>query len=159
MMNQKVFFQRIMKTVLFVGIMGVLFYFGEALAQTSTSSTGSDSVFLRAYNTLYTTFTQARAVVYVTAGVGLIGMAVAFIFGKMAFRWLAMIAVALFTLAMAEKIVGYAVGAGQKIPESSFSGEVGDAGFKIYVGSGAATDFDYNALKHSDKTGLDGKPY
>ena len=70
-----------------------------------------------------------------------------------------MIAIALFTLATAEKIVGYAVGAGKKTPVSEFSGEVGDANFKIYVGSSSSTNFDYNTLKHSDKTGLEGKSY
>ena len=132
-----------------MGIMGIFLYAGSVWA-----ATGSSSLFENAYNTLYTTFTQARAVVYITAGFGLVGMAVAFIFGKMPFQWLAMITIALFILAMAEKIVGYTVGAGEKTPTSSFGTEVGVEGFKIKVGGGSSDFKDFSSYNYQDKSSL-----
>lgn len=107
-------------------------------------------LFQEAYETLYHTFTQVRTIVYVTAGFGLIGVAVAAISGKLPWRWLAMISVALFTLAVAEKIVLYVTDESLgNIPESDFADEEGDAEFKIYT-KGSGVDFDQNALHNED---------
>jgi len=107
MMNKKVFSWQ----MIFLGIMGIFIYTLPVQA----------SVFEKAYEALYGTFVEARTVVYVMGGFGLIGFATAAIFGKLSWRWLAMIATALFTLAMAEKIVLYAVGADTSTPTSNFS--------------------------------------
>ena len=101
MMNKK-FFLNSIQMITFWGIMGIFLFPG----------TGYASAFTNALNTLYTTFTEARIVVYVCAGFGLIGVAVAAISGKLPWKWFSMIAVALFTLAAAEKIVQYSTGVG-----------------------------------------------
>ena len=99
--------------IMILGIMGIFLFSSDALAQLPqlTFSTGN-SVFNAAYNQLYTTFRQARVVVYILSGFGLIGFAVAAVFNKISFTWLTSIAVALFVLAAADKIVEYIVTAG-----------------------------------------------
>ncbi|MBO7483790.1 MAG: hypothetical protein J6T55_01540 [Alphaproteobacteria bacterium] len=106
MMNKTVF-SFLLKTTLLLSIVGIFFF--------SFSATAQNSAFTRAYNTLYTTFSNARAIVYVVSGFGLVGFAVAAIMGKFDWMWLSMIAVALFTLAAAELVVKTAVeyGGGQ----------------------------------------------
>lgn len=147
MTNKKVFF----KLMLFLGVMGILIFSEEVLAATSSST-----IFERAYYQLYETFAKARVVVYITAGFGLVGFATAAIFGKLSIRWLAMIAIALFTLAAAEKVVKYAVDSGSNSLTSTFVSEVNDADFRLDVG-GSSTDFsDYNGYYHEDRSSLSG---
>ena len=96
-MNKKVFFKPI-QVMLFWGIVGFLCY-------TKTGWTATNAIFTEAYNKLYETFNNARVVVYILSGFGLVGLATAAIFGKLSFRWLATIAIALFVLASAEQLV------------------------------------------------------
>ena len=126
MTNKKVFFQKYAKWVLLMGGMGVFFMVGEAEAAT---------IFTNAIDTLYTTFLKARTVVYILSGFGLCGFATAAIFGKLSFRWLASIAIALFTLAAAEKIVLYITDAGSstKRMTSTFAKDVIGDEFRIRV--------------------------
>lgn len=56
------------------------------------------------------TFKNIRAVVYVAGGFALVGMAVASMLGKLAWKWLAAVAIALAIVAMAGSIVDYATG-------------------------------------------------
>ena len=125
-MHKKVFFPQLLKGMLFWSIVGVLFSGSQAWAD--------DDLFKSAFDTLYTTFTEARKVVYVTAGFGLIGFATAAIFGKISFRWLATIASALFILAIAEKIIMYATNTDTTSQmTSSFSADAGD--FRLNFGN------------------------
>lgn len=110
MMNKKTFFLQFGMMIL--GIMGIFLYAGSAPAEISINISTGNSIFDAAYNQLYTTFKEARVVVYILSGFGLIGFAVAAIFNKISFTWLTMIVVALFTLAAADKIVSYIVTAG-----------------------------------------------
>ena len=73
----------------------------------TASNIASNSAFQKAYDQLFLTFTNARVVVYMLSGFGLIGFALAAIFGKLSLRWLAMIAISLFILAMTESIISY----------------------------------------------------
>ena len=98
MMNKKVF----LKAIYLITVMGIFLCAGTGWAVTSSSG-----IFTRAYNTIHTTFENARSVVYVVSGFGLIGVAVGGIFGKISFRWLAMICIALAVLASADMIVEY----------------------------------------------------
>ena len=144
MMNKK-FLLNFVKTIAFLGIMGIFSFY-------PSDSFAANSIFTKALDTLYTTFTEARAVVYMTAGFGLIGVAFAAISGKLPWRWLAMVSVALFTLAMAEKIILYVTGAGTNTGiTSSFSGEVGSGDFKIYIGNNNS-NLDFNNLKQNDSS-------
>ena len=110
MMNQKIF-SSFLKMSLILGIMGITFVCAPAWAQ---------SAFQKAYDALYLTFAQARSVVYVISGFGLICFAFAAIAGKFDWAWLTMIVVALFVLSMAEFVVKtsveYGKGSGDNIP-------------------------------------------
>lgn len=140
MMN-KSFSLKSIKMITFLGIMGIFLF----------PSAGMCSVFTNALNTLYDTFGEARVIVYATAGFGLIGVAVAAISGKLPWKWLAMISVALFALASAEKITMYITGAGTTTNlTSDFGSDVGDEDFRIHLGSGS-DGFNYNEMSR-DKT-------
>ena len=135
-MHKKFLFSFVKKTA-FWGIMGFLLLTSPAgLAQSSGAS-----IFGNALDALYRTFLNVRTIVYVTAGFGLIGVAVAAISGKLPWRWLAMIAVALFTLAVAEKIVLWATDPNLgSTPNSDFASEMGNSEFKIYTGGSDSFD-------------------
>lgn len=137
MMHKKFLFPCV-KKMAFWGIMGFLLFISPAVFATS-----GENIFNEALTTLYHTFANVRTIVYVTAGFGLIGVAVAAISGKLPWRWLAMISVALFTLAVAEKIVLWMTNPDLgNTPTSDFASQVGDSEFKIYTGG--SDSFNYN---------------
>ena len=72
-----------------------------------------NKIFDEAFDKLYLTFTNSRAVVYGLAAFGLLGFAVATIFGKLSWLWLTIITVSLFVLASAEALISYTVRAGE----------------------------------------------
>ena len=113
MVHRKVFVSELLRGMLFLGIVGFFFQTMPVWAE--------DDLFTSAYNTLLETFRETRRVVYVLSGFGLVGFSCAAIFGKISFKWLAMIAVALFTLAMAEKIIEAATDPDSIEVTSSFS--------------------------------------
>ena len=127
MMHKKFLFSCV-KKMAFWGIMGLLLFISPAVfAQTS-----GENIFGQALATLYRTFANVRTIVYVTAGFGLIGVAVAAISGKLPWRWLAMISVALFTLAVAEKIVLWVTDPNLgSTPQSDFATLQGDSEFNL----------------------------
>ena len=90
------------KIIYCVGIMGIFLWAQSAAAVSSSSA------FEQAYNALYSTFQQARNVVYVLSAFGLIGVAAGGLTGKINLKWLAMLCVALAILASAESVVNYA---------------------------------------------------
>ena len=118
-MMRKKFLLSVFKKTAFWGIMGILLF----ISPVGFAQTSGDDIFGNALTTLYNTFVNVRTIVYVTAGFGLIGVAVAAISGKLPWRWLAMISVALFTLSMAEKIVLYFTNEnlGSTPPQSDFA--------------------------------------
>lgn len=126
-MHKKFLFSCV-KKMAFWGIMGLLLFISPAVfAQTS-----GENIFNEALTTLYHTFANVRTIVYVTAGFGLIGVAVAAISGKLPWRWLAMISVALFTLSMAERIVLYFTDENLgSTPQSDFATLQGDSEFDL----------------------------
>ena len=136
MMNKKTFFWNL-GMMIFV-IMGIFLFACGAWAEISVSISTGNSIFDDAYQKLYTTFTQARVVVYILSGFGLIGFSIGAIFGKISFRWLAMIAIALFMLAAADKIINYIVAAG-----SNTGGILSDP---HYAGD---SDFNLNGVDNS----------
>lgn len=120
MMNSKTFLKTICRLVI-IGIFLLSSF--DAFAATS------NGVFTQAYETIKTTFVQARNVVYVVSGFGLVGIATAAIFGKLSFRWLAMICIGLATLAAADKIVDYSIQNGINIPDESAG--IGEDDFEL----------------------------
>ena len=122
MMNRKV----ILKTIYSLFVIGIfLCPFGVLAA------TNSGGIFNHAYETIRVTFQNARNVVYIVSGFGLVGVAAAAIFGKLSFRWLAMICIALATLAAADKIVDYSIQNGVRIDED-YRG-IGEDDFDLYL--------------------------
>ena len=134
-MTNKKFLLTAVKMIVFLGIVGIFILPLEGHAE---------SVFSKALDTLYTTFANARKVVYIAAGFGLVGVAVAAISGKLPWKWLAMISVALFTLAVAEKIVMNITDVGSSSNVSSnFEVEIKDSEFKgINNGNADSSRFD-----------------
>ena len=95
------------------------------------AATTSGGIFNHAYETIRVTFQNARNVVYIVSGFGLVGVASAAIFGKLSFRWLAMICIALATLAAADKIVDYSIQNGVRIDED-YRG-IGEDDFELHL--------------------------
>ena len=123
-MSPKVF----LKTTGWVVIVGILIWADHVWAAKSAQST--QSAFQNAYNTLHATFVQARSVVYVLSGFGLIGVAVGAIFGKINFKWLAMICIGLAMLAGADNIVNYSTDINAVEKNSDYKG-IGEEDFKL----------------------------
>lgn len=127
-MNKKVF----LKTIYWMGIVGIFLWADGALAAKGLSSLlgiETNSAFRNAYDSLYTTFRYARNIVYILSGFGLIGFAVAAIFGKLNFKWLAMICIGLAVLAGADSIIGYSTSSHVQL-DASYRG-IGDEDFDL----------------------------
>ena len=92
--------------------------FGTAFVATAALAQGEVAIPLSSGNNPFTTtlsvlidtFKNIRAVVYVAGGFALVGMAVASMLGKISWKWLAAVAIALAVVAMAGQIVDYATG-------------------------------------------------
>lgn len=90
---------------------GLIFAAPDVAAQGNALSTAGNP-FDTTLKVLVDTFKNIRAVVYVAGGFALVGMAVASMLGKLAWKWLAAVAIALAIVAMAGSIVDYATGYG-----------------------------------------------
>jgi len=125
MINRK----SILATMCLMGIMGIFLCPSISLA----AKTAADSVFSTAYDTMYATFKNARSVVYIFSGFGLIGVSVGAIMGKLNFSWLASICVALALLAGADQFVNYFINPEENIiPDKSYRG-IGEDDFVLDV--------------------------
>ena len=113
MINKEVFWKRLYGLV----IVGIFLCINGVQADSA-----SNSAFNNAYNILYSTFLRARNLVYILSGFGLIGIAVGAIFGKINFRWLAMICIGLAVLAGADRIINYSTSADLQISDSEYMG-------------------------------------
>ena len=98
-----------MKSLKYFAMMALVLAVGlfafDALAQTS----GSTNPFQVAVDTLATILKNSRIVIYVTGAFGLIAIAVGGIIGgKIAWKWLAALAMGLGIIAVADYVVTYA---------------------------------------------------
>lgn len=89
---------------------GLVFAAPDVLAAQSDQLSTAGNPFDTTLKVLVDTFKNIRAVVYVAGGFALVGMAVASMLGKLAWKWLAAVAIALAIVAMAGAIVDYATG-------------------------------------------------
>ena len=124
--------------------MGIFLWANGAWAAKGLSSllgTETNAAFKNAYDSLYTTFRHARNLVYILSGFGLIGFAVAAIFGKLNFRWLAMICIGLVILSGADSIIGYSISPDVKV-DASYRG-IGDDNFDLDLQWNDDTDYDF----------------
>lgn len=91
---------------------GLVFVAPDALAvgSASTNLTSGENPFSTTLTVMLDTFKNIRAVIYVAGGFALVGMAVASMVGKLQWKWLAAVAIALAIVAMSGAIVDYATG-------------------------------------------------
>lgn len=99
-----------MKSLKYFAMMALVLAIGlfafDALAQTNT---GSSNPFQVAVDTLANIFSNTRIVIYVVGAFGLIAIAVGGIIGgKIAWKWLAALAMGLGIIAVADYVVTYA---------------------------------------------------
>ena len=78
----------------------LVFTVGDALANES-------NVFSTITDRMLTTFQNARSVIFIVGGFGLIGLGFAAIFGKVHWKWLAALACGLAIVAVAGQVVDY----------------------------------------------------
>jgi len=88
-----------------------------AVAFTATGSmAGGGNVFGTVTERLAVTFQNARSVIFIVGGFGLIGLGFAAIFGKVNWKWLAALACGLAIVAVAGQVVDYVTrDAGQNV--------------------------------------------
>ena len=80
----------------------------------------NQDVFVTAGDRLIQTFQNARSIIFIVGGFGLIGLGFAAIFGKVNWKWLAALACGLAIVAVAGQVVDYATrnGSGSAIDRS-----------------------------------------
>jgi len=78
-----------------------------AFVATGAFATGSGNVFSTVLARMLTTFRNARSVIFVVGGFGLIGLGFAAIFGKVNWKWLAALACGLAIVAVAGQVIDY----------------------------------------------------
>ena len=97
----------IMKTLVFVALVGIVFYGFDTLA----APVGDvNKGWQNAFDVLVKTFKNVRTLVYVIGAFGLIGIAIGGIMGKIKWAWLGYLAAGLAIVAAADLIISYAVG-------------------------------------------------
>jgi len=78
-----------------------------AVVFVATGASASGNVFSTVLSRMLTTFRNARSVIFVVGGFGLIGLGFAAIFGKVNWKWLAALACGLAIVAVAGQVVDY----------------------------------------------------
>ena len=78
-----------------------------AMVFVATGASASGNVFSTILARMLTTFRNARSVIFVVGGFGLIGLGFAAIFGKVNWKWLAALACGLAIVAVAGQVVDY----------------------------------------------------
>ena len=113
-----------------------------AMVFVATSASASGNVFSTVLARMLTTFRNARSVIFVVGGFGLIGLGFAAIFGKVNWKWLAALACGLAIVAVAGQVVDYVtqadVGKHQVGRAVGYSMEDTLSGETEYYGSGNA---------------------
>lgn len=109
-----------------------------ALAFTASGAMANNAnVFQTVLSRMMTTFQNARSVIFIVGGFGLIGLGFAAIFGKVNWKWLAALACGLAIVAVAGQVVDYVTRSdvGQRIQD------VGGSTFDDTLTSGAGEGY------------------
>ncbi len=93
------------KALLMVALIGIVAMATAAFAQ----GAGNSSLFGTAQTTLASVFKNVRIIVFILGGFALVGFAIAAIFGKLDWKKVAILAVGLALLAVADQVVSYAI--------------------------------------------------
>jgi len=101
----------------------------------TSADAGSGNVFSTILKRMLTTFRNARSVIFVVGGFGLIGLGFAAIFGKVNWKWLAALACGLAIVAVAGQVVDYVTRSDVSQRTSDAIGS--DYGDTLTSGSGA----------------------
>ena len=97
-----------LKYALMLLAVAVVFVVGPAMAEeTAGGGDANGNVFQTVIERMLTTFRNARSIIFVVGGFGLIGLGFAAIFGKVNWKWLAALACGLAIVAVAGQVVDY----------------------------------------------------
>ena len=93
--------KKLLKYVAFAFAVAFVFTAGDALAGNNSNVFGTITT------RMLTTFRNARSVIFIVGGFGLIGLGFAAIFGKVNWKWLAALACGLAIVAVAGQVIDY----------------------------------------------------
>ncbi len=113
----KINMSKVLKVMAFCAMIGIVFMVGDAMAASNQDASGlskGSSVFQQASNALLNTFKNVRGIVFIVGAFALVIMAVMALLGKLNWKWLATIAIALAIVALAGSIVDYSTGSATK---------------------------------------------
>ena len=100
-----------LKCALMLLAVAVVFFVSPAFAQQAAGGGGNGAANGNVFSTILArmlmTFRNARSVIFVVGGFGLIGLGFAAIFGKVNWKWLAALACGLAIVAVAGQVVDY----------------------------------------------------
>ena len=99
------------KALLMIALFGIVLM--------ATSAFAEEGLFGQAQSTLAQVFKNVRIIVFILGGFALVGFAIAAIFGKLDWKKVAILAVGLALLAVADQVVKYAVQAGSSSGEAA----------------------------------------
>lgn len=107
-------FKKVFSYLMLAAVAGLFLWTGDALAQNAVAPGGTGSsteVWDLAFGRTLNAFINARTVIFIVGGFGLIALAFSAIFGKIQWKWFAALCVGLAIVAAAGYIVEYATGA------------------------------------------------
>ena len=97
--------KKLLKHMAFALAIALVFTAGDAFAGGTVAIQGD--VFTTVGSRMIQTFQNARSVIFIVGGFGLIGLGFAAIFGKVNWKWLAALACGLAIVAVAGQVVDY----------------------------------------------------
>lgn len=106
--------KKLFSFLMLAAVVGLFLWAGDALAQQAVQPGGTGSsteVWSLAFSRTLNAFINARTVIFIVGGFGLIALAFFAIFGKIQWKWFAALCVGLAIVAAAGYIVEYATGA------------------------------------------------
>lgn len=106
-----------------LSIMSMTFLF--SLAMLGDAAAATDSVFGTAVKKMANLFTNAKLVIFMIGGFGLVALAFQAIFGKVKWAWFAALAFGLAVVAAAGAIINYAANTNEAVRKDQFQDTLG----------------------------------
>lgn len=114
-------------SILSMTLLFTLVMLGDANAATNMGSSGGRSVFGAAADKLVELFKNAKLVIFIIGGFGLVALAFQAIFGKVKWAWFAALAFGLAVVAAASAIITYAANDNSVMGGRNFSDTLGNS--------------------------------